>query len=206
MKVQAIFRAKYAKMIVRQRKRQEHLLLLEEEETSSIVSSSDVKRLNKHERKRRKKRRQTMKDLRAEVRDFKRMEASGRSFLIRPNTSFSVWWKIIRVSVIFVEVLQVILPKIWSKDKKITMEELLASLLISSNECSETEAPALRRKFLGRLIQKSQKYDLSFPCVGPSDMTLIYFALAQRFIHFFVLVTNIVVRKLKHGNDLFSYL
>ena len=189
VKLQAIFRAKHAKMVVAQRKQQEHLVNLEEEERVEYK----VKRLTKDERRRRKKRRQTIKNLRAQVREFKRMEASKRLLLIRPNTSFSVWWKIIRVSVIFIEIMQLLLPSLLVKGQKMTIEEALGSVLVSYPECNGQLEPT--KTIFGRLITKSQKLDIDHNCLNLFPLKFIYFAFIKHMIQLLVVIANLVVRK-----------
>lgn len=136
LKIQAIYRARRAKQIIQTRNQEKEIRQLELEDEDDLGEIKKKKKLTKAEKKKMKKRRATIRDLRSEVRDFKKMEAADKALLLRPNTAFSCWWKMIRVAVIGIEVLQLLLPRLFlEKGTKMTLDELLATMMLPPEEC-----------------------------------------------------------------------
>jgi len=196
LKIQAIYRARRAKQRVQTRNQEEELRQLELEDEDNLGEKTKKKKLSRAEKKKIKKRRQTIRDLRSEVRDFKRMEESDKSLLLRPNTAFSCWWKIIRVSVIGLEVLQLILPRLLlEKGTKMSLDELLATMLLPPKEClmdPEDFAPPKKgifKVFSKKNVTATMLADMCTP-LSPARVTWIQFL--QFFIRWICHFTNFI--------------
>ena len=200
VKLQAIFRARTAKRIVKNRHQSEHILHLEKlEEIEENEVQFKPRKISREERRKRRRRRKTMQDLRSEVRDFQRLEAADKAFLLRPNTAFSVWWKIIRVSVIGIEILQLIIPRVFSSNEKMSVDELLSRLLsIDDKDCgndSLPSPPSSKNGLFGFFKHKSIQTEAT--CTDLSELRSAWITASQYFIRAFVVFTNTVVSTFK---------
>lgn len=194
VRLQAIYRAKRAKFAVKQRRKAEELRLLEEDD--KLLSKP--RNLSKEEKRKRKRRRQTIKSLKNEVRDFQRVQQADRALLIRPNTSFSVVWKLLRVSVIGIEVLQIVVPRLFSSGSKMNMDELLSSMLLPSDECTATltmdsQNVEVQKRGLLRLFRRHKVDTAAALCEAPSEVKVFWITMIQTLIRYFVGFTNVVV-------------
>eukprot|EP00957_Ditylum_brightwellii_P182902 13932131-Ditylum_brightwellii.AAC.1 len=91
------------------------------------------------------------------MQSFKQSVRRHRRILLRPNTTFSVVWKVITVSCVALEIAQIACaPKVAGEMKKMPLEELMKGLLLLlAEKCDEDVVKKKTRKsppFMPHLI------------------------------------------------------